>query len=203
MADYVNEVQKLYVAYFSRPADTAGLSFWTNVLATDPNGYQKISAAFSTSAEYKAAYAGMDNRAVVTAVYSHLFGRAAESAGVDFWSHALDTKAMTVDNMVTQVAAGAQGNDLLAYNAKVAVSTAFTERLDQPVEAKAYTGDHANQIAVDFIATVKDLQSAATARDPGMIDSVINHIVVDSGMPNPSPAGLIGIPDHAIPPAGY
>jgi hypothetical protein len=202
MADNVNEVQKLYVAYFSRPADTAGLSFWANVLATDSNGYQKISAAFSTSAEYKAAYAGMDSHAVVNAIYTHLFGRAAEAAGVDFWSHALDTKAMTVDNMVTQVAAGAQGSDLLAYNAKVAVSTAFTERLDQPVEVKAYSGDHANQIAIDFIATVKDLQSAATARDPGMIDSVINHIVVDSGQPNPSPVGLVGVPEHPIGP-GY
>jgi hypothetical protein len=140
---------------------------------------------------------------VVNAIYTHLFGRAAETAGVDFWSHALDTKAMTVDNMVTQVAAGAQGSDLLAYNGKVAVSTAFTERLDQPNEVKAYSGDHANQIAVDFIATVKDLQSAATARDPGMIDSVINHIVIDSGMTNPTPAGLVGVPDHAIGPVGY
>jgi hypothetical protein len=202
MADNINEVQKLYVAYFSRPADTAGLSFWANVLATNPNGYQQISAAFSTSAEYKAAYAGLDNRAVVGAIYTHLFGRAAETAGVDFWAHALDTKAMTVDNMVTQVASGAQGSDLLAYNAKVAVSTAFTDRLDQPVEVKAYSGDHANQIAIDFIATVKDLQSAAAARDPGVIDSVINHIVVDSGQPNPSPTGLVGVPDHPIGP-GY
>jgi hypothetical protein len=191
MVDYVNDVQKLYVAYFSRPADSAGLSFWTNVLATDPSGYQKISAAFSTSAEYKAAYANMDNRAVVDAIYNHLFGRAAETAGVDFWSHALDTKAMTVDNMVTQVASGALGSDLLAYNAKVAVSTAFTERLDLPNEVQAYSGDHANHIAIDFIATVKDLQSAATARDPGMIDSVITHIVTDAGMT----AGLVGVPD--------
>jgi hypothetical protein len=35
MADYINEVQKLYVAYFSRPADAAGLTFWANQLAID------------------------------------------------------------------------------------------------------------------------------------------------------------------------
>ncbi|HEX8787691.1 MAG TPA: DUF4214 domain-containing protein, partial [Telluria sp.] len=62
MATDVNtEVEQLYVAYFSRPADPAGLTYWANVLGTNPNGYQTISAAFAGSAEYQAAYAGMDN----------------------------------------------------------------------------------------------------------------------------------------------
>ena len=36
------QVQQLYVAYFSRPADVAGLAYWTNILATNPSGYQMI-----------------------------------------------------------------------------------------------------------------------------------------------------------------
>jgi hypothetical protein len=201
MADYINDVQKLYVAYFSRPADADGLQFWSHILATDSTGYQQISHAFATSAEYKATYAGMDNRAVVNAIYEHLFGRAAESTGLDFWTNALNNGAMTVDNMVTQVAAGAQGSDLLAYNAKVAVSTSFTARLDQPNEVKAYSGDHANQIAIDFIATVKDLQSAASAMDPGVIDGVITHIVTDAGLAGTAPmAGLVGVAEPTTPP---
>ena len=30
--DYTADIQKLYVAYFNRPADYKGLSFWNTVL---------------------------------------------------------------------------------------------------------------------------------------------------------------------------
>jgi hypothetical protein len=197
--DYTNQVEKLYVAYFSRPADPSGLAFWNTYLQTHPNGVQDISAQFSTSTEYKAAYAGMSNAQVVSTVYTHLFGRAAEQAGVNFWAQKLDAHAITIDNVVTAIASGAQGSDLFAYDAKVAVSTAFTARLDTAAEQKAYSGDHANQIAIDFIATVKDLQSAAAGSDPGMIDSVISHIMTDAGATGLGEANIIGVPDMPPP----
>ena len=79
--------------------------------------------------------------------------------------------------MVTQIAAGAQGTDQFAYNAKVAAASSFTERLDLPNERTAYSGTAANKIAVDWITGIKDLQSAASAMDPGVIDTVIARIV--------------------------
>jgi hypothetical protein len=196
MADYKYEVQKLYVAYFSRPADAAGLEYWANILATNPNGYQTISANFSASAEYRATYGGMDNRAVVSEVYENLFGRAAEAAGVNYWANLLDQKAITIDNVVTQIAAGAQGSDLVAYNGKVSVSNAFTQRLDLPQEKTAYSGAAANQIAIEFIAGVKDLSSGAAAMDAGVIDSVIEKIVAlpPAGFGEET-VGLVGVPE--------
>jgi hypothetical protein len=193
MADNTTEVQKLYVAYFSRPADPDGLKFWTNQMATNPNFFQTISHAFSTSAEYHAEYGNMSTSQVVDTVYMNLFGRHAEAGatGIDFWVNALDKGLMTVDNAVTQIAAGAQNNDRLAYNGKVAVSTEFTAHLDQPNEVTAYAGPNANKIAIDFIATVKDLQSAASAMDPGVIDSVVTNIV--SGSAAGFSAELVGV----------
>jgi hypothetical protein len=175
--DVKTQVEQLYVAYFSRPADTAGLSFWSNVLATNPNGYQVISANFAASAEYKSMYANMDNNAVVSAVYQHLFGRPAEASGVSFWADKLNTHVISVDNMVTQIAAGAQGTDAFAYNAKVAVAAAFTDRLDTTAEQQAYSGAAANKIAFNYIDGVKDLQTAAAGMDPGNIDATIATIV--------------------------
>lgn len=195
MADYTNQIQKLYVAYFSRPADFAGLSYWNGVMNTDPNGYQVISHQFATSAEYQATYGGLSHRDAVNEVYVHLFGRAAESAGLDYWTPLLDNGAITLDNVVTQVAAGAQGSDLFAYNAKVAVSTSFTQHLDLSNEQQAYSGAHANGIAIDFIATVKDLASASAGMDPGNIDSVISHIVTDAGLAGTAGVGLVGVSD--------
>lgn len=177
MADNTNAVEKLYIAYFSRPADYAGLQYWDNVLSNNPNGYQVISSNFAASAEYKAAYAGQTNAQIVSTVYTHLFGRPAEQAGVDYWAHLLDSNSITIDNVVTQIAAGALGTDLFAYNAKVSVATTFTAHLDTAAEQSAYSGNAANAIAISFIATIVDLQSAAAASDPGTIDSVIAKIV--------------------------
>jgi hypothetical protein len=174
--DYINEVQKLYVAYFSRPADPAGLAFWANQLATNPNGYQNIAQAFSTSAEYQATYGNMANRAVVAEVYENLFSRAGETAGIDFWTNALNTGALNIGNVVTGIAAGAQNNDKVAFNAKVGVSTLFTNRIDTDAEKAAYVGTN-TKIAVDYVANVKDLTSGATYSDPGQIDLAIARIV--------------------------
>lgn len=178
MADNnVTAVQKLYISYFSRPGDAAGVTYWSNALANNPGALQELSRQFSISKEYRDTYANMDNRAKVAEVYDNLFGRAAESAGVDYWANLLNTNQITIDNMVTQIAAGARDTDLFAFNAKVAAANAFHARLDQPNEKTAYSGTAANKIAIDWIASVKDVQSAAAAQDPGVIDGVIARIV--------------------------
>jgi hypothetical protein len=193
------EVQKLYVAYFSRPADVAGLAYWVNVLNTNPTGYQLISASFAASAEYKATYAGMNSSATVNAVYQHLFGRAAEAAGVDYWSKLLDQKAITIDNVVTQVAGGAQGNDKVAYNGKVSVATVFTSHLDLANEQQAYATTNGLKAASDYIASVHDLASGAAAIDPGNIDITIDNMVKAAGLGMDGSAELVGVA-HALPP---
>jgi hypothetical protein len=191
--DYKNEVQKLYVAYFSRPADTGGLNYWSNLLATNPNAYQLISASFASSQEYRDAYAGMDNTATVNAVYQHLFNRTADATGLSYWTNLLDRHAITIDNVVTQIAAGAQGSDKFAYDAKVAVAGAFTTRMDLPAEQNAYIGNNALKVAVDYISSVKDLMTAANGMDPGNIDAAIAKFAGTSGMDGF--AGLVGVQD--------
>ena len=175
--DVKTQVEQLYVAYFSRPADVGGLNYWMNILSTDPNGYQKISASFAASQEYHDTYAGMDNTAIVNAVYTHLFGRPAEASGLNFWVGLLNQNKITIDNVVTQVAAGAQGTDQFAYNAKVAVASAFTDHMDTQAEQNAYTTMAAAKIAINYIEAVKDLQTAAAGMDPGNIDNAIAQIV--------------------------
>lgn len=192
MADSTLDVQKLYVSYFSRPADVAGLDYWTSILDTNPNGYQVLSSQFATSQEYRDTYAGMDNRAVVSEVYLNLFGRVAETAGVDYWASLLDTNQITIDNVVTSVSDGAQGSDRLAFNGKIAVATQFTSRLDMPNEVAAYSGNAANAIAVEFLANVRDLSSAATAMDPGVVDTWIARIV-DAHGSGFDGAALVGV----------
>lgn len=199
MADNLTEVQSLYVAYFSRPGDPAGVNYWVNAMNSNPAAYQAISASFSHSAEYQAMYGGKSNADMVNTVYLNLFGRAAEKAGVDFWVNEINSGRMSIDNVVTQISKGAQNQDLFAFNAKVAVSTAFTDRVDLPNEQKAYSGEAANKLAIEFIATVKDINSAAAARDPGAIDDVIAKIVAANGS-GFDDAHIIGVAPSIEPP---
>ena len=172
-------VQKLYIAYFSRPADAAGLDYWVKAVGSNPNALQEASAAFATSKEYRDTYAGLDNRAKVMEVYDNLFSRAGDTAGVDYWTNLLNSNKVTIDNMVTEIAKGAQGNyDGVILNGKVSAAAVFTERLDLPSEKTAYSGAAANKIAVDWIATIKDLQSGAANNDPGVVDGVTWHRVL-------------------------
>jgi dihydropteroate synthase len=201
MADNTTEIQKLYVAYFNRPADPSGLQFWNTQMATNANFYQTISHAFSTSAEYQAAYGNKSTHDVVDSVYMNLFGRHAEAGatGIDFWVNALDKGLMTVDNAVTQIAAGAQGNDRVVFNGRVAVATSFTAHLDQPNEVKAYVGPTAAKMAIDFLASIHDLQSGAAAIDPSAIDNVISNIV--NGSTSGFSAELVGVQSADAPTA--
>src|SRR5689334_19645349 len=134
MADNITEMQKLYVAYFSRPADPAGLAYWTERMQGNPAVYQEIAAAFSHSAEYQLNYAGKTNVQMVDTVYVNLFGRHAEQAGLDYWVDLLDRHMMTVDNVVTTIARGALNQDLFNFNAKVAASVTFTSHVDTATE---------------------------------------------------------------------
>ena len=154
------QAQQLYVAYFNRPADTLGLAFWMTKDAA------AASAAFSTSAEYAATYAGMSTAARVDAIYSNLFGRGAEPAGLTYWGGLIDRGLISVSNAVTQIAGGAQGTDLTAYNNKVKAAEAFTTALDTTAEIVAYSGTAANAAAkvwMTGITTDATLTTATTA----------------------------------------
>ena len=80
-------VQRLYVAYFNRPADPVSMSVYESLLPTDRAATQAELQAlaeqyFSPSAEYTSLYAGMSNTQIVNQLYQNIFGRAAEVDGL-------------------------------------------------------------------------------------------------------------------------
>jgi hypothetical protein len=175
MGIYTDAVQKLYVAYFNRPADAAGLTYWEGVVAAQKGSTAAVSAAFAASAEYKAAYAGMDAYNVIATIYQNLFSHAPDLAGLTFWGQGLLNKAFTVDTAVTEIAKGALGSDLVAYNNKVAASTAFTAALDTPAEVLGYNGDRANAAAKAWLSTVTDNASLTAAL--ANLDATVTSVV--------------------------
>lgn len=174
---YYNDIQKLYVAYFNRPADPAGLAFWEGVVEGANGDTAAVSAAFAGSAEYKAAYANMTNAQIVDAVYQNLFSRPAEDAGKAYWADLLDKNTITIDQVVTAVASGAQSTDLTAYNNKVAASAAFTAAVDTDAEKAGYSGDAANKVAKSFLAGITTDATLANALIPANLNATVGNVV--------------------------
>lgn len=177
MAVEAIEVQKLYVAYFGRPADPNGMEYWADALDTGAISLADVSDSFAASQEYRDTYAGLGNRAIVSEVYDNLFGRAADEAGLNYWTELMDRGIVSIDDVVRDVSEAAVGADDTAFNGKVAAASMFTLRLDEADEVAAYQGDAAKEISMEFLATVKDIESAADALDPDVVDAWIDRIV--------------------------
>lgn len=174
MSQYTASIQQLYVAYFGRPADAGGLAFWEGVVAAAGGKTAAISAAFAASNEYTTAYAGKSAVETVNQVYVNLFGHDADPSGLLFWANALQNKLITIDNVVTAIAAGAQGTDKVAYDSKVAAATAFTAALDTTAEILGYN-TAAIPAAKTFIAGVTDEATLASA--VAGVDAAVTTVV--------------------------
>lgn len=175
---HVAAVQQLYVAYFNRPADYAGLDYWTNVVAAQKGSTALVSAAFAAEAEYKTEYAGLSNADVVNKVYMNLFGRPAEDAGKAYWADLLDKKATTIDKVVADISKAALTTDAEAYENKVSGATTFTAQLDTKAEQDGYRGAAANALAKAFITSITTDASLEAAVAPVNLATTVSKVVV-------------------------
>ncbi|MEL7158124.1 MAG: DUF4214 domain-containing protein [Actinomycetota bacterium] len=78
------EVYRLYVAFFLRTPDAAGLDYWVGVR----NGgapMEDIAAAFTASTEFQATYGALNNADFVELVYHNVLAREPDGAGTSYW----------------------------------------------------------------------------------------------------------------------
>jgi len=190
VATHVAAVQELYVAYFGRPADTAGLEYWTNIVEANKGVTAAVSATFAVSPEYTAAFAGMSNAQIVDKIYSNMFGRGASTVdGREYWVNLLNAGTVKVNTIVAEVAKGAQTTDKEAVENKVAGATAFTVALDQPAENAGYNGPAALNLAKAFISSITTDASLTAAIAPAALNTTVAGVVA-AGTPFTLTSGL-------------
>ncbi|MEW7849693.1 DUF4214 domain-containing protein [Massilia aurea] len=189
---HVAAVQELYVAYFGRPADTAGLDYWTNVVEANAGATAAVSAAFAASPEYIVTYFGQTNTQIVNNIYQNLFGRDADAAGSAYWANLLTNGTIKIDTIVAEVAAAALTTDAEAVENKVSASTAFTAALDTPAENAGYAGNSALTLAKAFIKSVTTDATLATAIAPANLTAQV-AAVVKAGTPFSLTTSLVAL----------
>jgi len=104
-ADLRNIIE-LYVAYFDRAPDAAGLYFWAGAFA-DGLSLDGMSQEFSGQAETLAVYpAGTSAADFATAVYDNVLGRAPDLDGFNFWVNLLERGQVQRDAFILRVLEG-------------------------------------------------------------------------------------------------
>lgn len=179
---YHAAIQKLYVAYFNRPADVGGLNFWETVLEGNNGNLNVVAAAFAAVPEYTTAFAGKTNAQIVAQIYLNLFGHEGDAVGMKFWVDAMAAGNMTVSQAVKFIADGAQGTDAEIVENKVIAATAFTAELDTPAEQAGYAGAGALTLAKAFLAGVTSDATLAAATTPAALSASV-AAVVKAGTP--------------------
>lgn len=179
---YHAAIQELYVAYFNRPADVAGLNFWESVLEGNNGDLNVVAAAFAATPEYTSAFTGMTNAQIVAKIYINLFGHEGDAVGMKFWVDAMAAGNMTVAQAVKFIADGAQGTDAEIVENKVVAATAFTAALDTPAEQAGYAGTAALTLAKAFIAGVTSDATLEAATTPAALNASV-AAVVKAGTP--------------------
>jgi hypothetical protein len=144
-----DKVEALYVGYFARAADPAGLNYWMNQINSGSTSYAQAAASFSVQQEATAAYPYLadpstgDAGTFIDQVYTSLFNHTADAAGKAYWQNQLaaaNNSPAAVGAFILNVISGAQGSDADAVMNKVAVASYFTNGLSdsgRPYDAAA------------------------------------------------------------------
>ena len=184
MAIHTEQIQKLYVAYFNRPADYEGLIHWEKVLVANKGDVQAVSRFFADSAEYKDQNAGKTNLQIVNQIYNNLFNRDADTTGLLFWAARLSEGTFTVDHIVKVIADSASDTDAkdkTTYANKVAAATAFSAELNTAPEIIGYSGPAANAAAKTWLSTIGNADSLAAATQPAVLQATVTAVARTGG----------------------
>lgn len=168
-------IQGIYVALFGRPADPAGLAFFNE--ATNNGADLTAIGDLASTSEYLSRFTGMTNEQIINSIYQSLFERDGEAAGIDFFVGELEAGRLNINNIAIAILDGAQGDDLLTINAKIAAANIFTSHLDLEIESEAYRGTAAAQIGREFLDTVTKDDAGTEAE----ADAAILRLFPDEG----------------------
>lgn len=107
-ADQINTFVELYVAYFNRAPDAAGLNFWGSAFANGTS-LEEIANLFLDQDETRATYApDISNLEFASQVYQNVLGRSPDVDGLAFWQGQLDSGNIGRGAFILEVLKGAK-----------------------------------------------------------------------------------------------
>lgn len=158
-------IQKIYIAYYQRPGDPGGISYWANRLNQSGGNLYVVIDPFATSLEAQSLYGQINSSTignVIDAIYQALFNRLPDPQGKQFYINGFTNGQFTPGTIALNVLNGATGGDLTAVNNKLYVANQFTCEVQR--QNVNYAGSSDAEKARQFLRTVtSDSSSVSTA----------------------------------------
>jgi len=127
----MENIQEMYLVYYGRPADPAGLDYWQERLADNGRDLSLIVEAFGNSPEYVERYGELTPEELITDLYRQAFNREPESNGLAFYVEWLETGRASLADIALHILDGATGDDLTVLDNKLTVADEFTALVEQ------------------------------------------------------------------------
>ena len=126
---HASTVNSFYLAYYGRPADVAGLAFWSVQLAHTNGDFSLLIDAFATSEEAKVRFSSQDTNERVSQIYQQLFNREPDQAGLDFWVDAISSGRMSLADAAIEIQKGARSTDRELSSLRQQVAESFSAQV--------------------------------------------------------------------------
>lgn len=176
---YENLIQQLYIGYFGRPADAAGLASQVQAFsaAKAPTTIGGLNDAYPINSSVRTLVDNLANsvesdqlyntgsnlgRGLVYAMYDNLFSREPDSAGADYWAGQLKDGHVPRSGAILAMLASVKGGDAELIARKVRVAAQFTHALDAAGQRAIYDGQVAHLIAQ---AMIRSADTVAAVRE--------------------------------------
>ncbi|MBV8666508.1 MAG: DUF4214 domain-containing protein [Burkholderiaceae bacterium] len=226
-SDYATALQQLYIAYYGRPGDPAGMTYWEGVLLASgaPTDLQSLSSAYGTNATVKsvidsfgssaesiALYGTGNPTKFVTAIYNNVLGRAPDQAGLDYWAGLLSAKQMTQAQVAMAILAAAaaepsSSSDEQLVSNRLSVANYFSSQLTAQNLTNAYNGNAANaaiRTMLDGVTASTDIAAYQSTADLAL-GSMLGVPALEAFVGHMGSAGYIdgtGTAAHFVTPTG-
>jgi hypothetical protein len=176
VADHFDTVQKIYIAFYQRPADPAGLRYWAERVEVAGGDTATVINAFANSEEATALYGDITEENIgetITAIYQALFGRAPDAAGLAYYEEAFANGELSAGTIALQILDGASGEDTIAISNKLEVANEFTQQVDGRELDDASFGRGSN-FAVTYdaedVTAAREILAGVTASPATVLD---------------------------------
>ena len=175
-----SNIQKLYIAYFNRPADVAGLRYWEGQLDANKISLPDLAQSFSEQVEYKNTYAGKNTSEVITALYKNLFARNPDTDGLKYWVGQIDGGSVNMGTAALAILNGAtpQSQDGKTIDLKLNFASTFTASLDTDAKIASYTSASSFESMRGALAAI----NANTASGPVNLARAVTIIEAANGI---------------------
>jgi len=161
-ASSISKVQQLYVAYYGRPGDPAGVEFWAETLDANGGNVSEMINQFGNSEEYTNGIGQGSTTQQVTDLYQQMFNRAPETAGLEFWVSEISAGTRTLGEVAVAIAESALSDDATTLANKVTAAEYFTEQIT--ATGASYQAANISDAQAIIASVTSDTSTVTTAQ---------------------------------------